>query len=164
MFNPRLVQGHHIRVALNQQNPVFLRDGGFGQVHAEQYIAFVVENALRTVEVLGDLLLFTQCAAPERDGTACEVADREHHPALEKVPQLTVFVLRKAQCKESLRRVACFCRCRAHRVPAVRAIPDFECLQGLGPESSAFEIAQADGLSLVRIVQLFCEPVLRPCV
>ena len=164
MFNPRLVQGHHIRVALNQQDPIFLRNGGFGQVHTKQHIAFVVENALRAVEVLGDLFFLAQRAAPERNRTAGEIADREHHPALEKVPQLPVFVFGEAECKKPLGRVACFRRRRAHRIPAVRAIPNLECLQGLGTEPSALEIAQADGLSLIRIVQLFREPVLRPRV
>ena len=164
VFNPRLVQGHHIRVALNQQDPVFLRNRGFGQVHTKQHIAFVVENALRTVEVLGDLFFFAQRAAPERNGTAGEIADREHHPALEKVPQLPVFVLGEAECKKPLRRIACFGSRRAHRIPAVRAIPNLECLQGLGTEPSTLEVAQADGLALVRVVQLFREPVLGPRV
>ena len=162
VLDARLVQGHHIRVALNEQDPVFLGNRRFGQVHAEQHIALVVEDALGAVEVLGDLLLLAQRAAAKCDGSAREVPNGKHHPALEKVPELAVFILGQSQREEPFRCVSRFGRGPAHRIPAVWAIPDVKSFERLGAEPPALEVAQADGLSLLRIVQLLREPCLCP--
>ena len=162
VLNARLVQGHDVGISFNQQDPVFFRDGRFGQVHTKQHIALVVEDALGAVEVLGNLFFLAQRPPAKCDGSAREVPNRKHDAALEKVPQLAVFVFGEAQREEPLGCVARFGRGRAHRIPAVWAIPDVEGFERLGAEAPAFEVAQTDGLSLLRIVQLLREPFLCP--
>ena len=96
MLNARLVQGHDVGISLNKQDPIFFRDGRLGQMHTKQHIALVVEDALGTVEVLGNLLSLAQRPPAKCDGSAREIPNGKHHPALEKVPQLAVFVFSQA--------------------------------------------------------------------
>ena len=116
--HPRLVHRHHVGVALHQEAPLLLDDGGLGEVHAVQDLALVVEGALGRVEVLGDFLVCGQGTAPKPNDAACHIPNREHDPALEEVPQRSVLALLAQACLDQLlRSVSRFLRCRGQGVP-----------------------------------------------
>ena len=161
--HPRLVHRHHVGVALHQEAPLLLDDGGLGEVHAVQDLALVVEGALRRVEVLGDFLVCGQGAAPKPNDAACHIPDWEHDPALEKVPQRSVLaLLAQASLDQLLGGVSCFLRCGGQSVPRIGAVANQKRVEDVVPESALHEIAAADGLAGIGVAHLVHEPLGRP--
>ena len=161
--HPRLVHRHHVGVALHQEAPLLLDDGGLGKVHAVQDPALVVEGALGRVEILGDLLVRGQRAAPKSNDPARHIPNREHDPALEEIPQRSVLALLAQACLDQLLGgVSCFLRCCGQGVPRIGAVANQERVEDVVPESALHEITAADGLAGIGVAHLVHEPLGRP--
>ena len=84
LLDPGLVQGQHVRVALDHDRPARLGDRRLGQVDAVEHLALVEEVGLGRVDVLRPLVGAHRPAA-EAERAAAAVADREHDPRAEAV-------------------------------------------------------------------------------
>ena len=163
VFHPCLVHGHHVGVSLHQEAPLLLQDGRLRQVHAVEHPRLVVQDAFGGVEVLRDLLVGRQGPSSKSNDPACDVSDREHDAALEKVPQGTVVSLfAEARFDKLVVRVT---RCRTrlgHGVPRIGAVTNQELVEHVVAKATLHEVAPANGLACVRCVELGREPLLGP--
>ncbi len=88
------VHGHHVGVALDDDDLAALGDLPLGQVEPEQHLRLVVDGGVGGVEVLGlDAVVVEQPAGAEADHVAAEVADRPEQPAVEPVDRAAPALL-----------------------------------------------------------------------
>jgi hypothetical protein len=82
----RLSECDHVRVPLDDDSTVLLRDRGTREMEAVQDRRFVEELALRRVDVLpAKRIVVAQLASLETDDAPARVGEREHEPSLEVV-------------------------------------------------------------------------------
>ena len=95
-LEPRLPQGDHVRVPLDDDRAILLRDRGPGEVEPVEDVGLAEELALRRVHVLpAERIVLAQLPRLEADHAAARVGEREHQPAAE--------VVGAAACRESRR-------------------------------------------------------------
>ena len=131
-IDPGQVAGHHVGVALHDDDLLAAGDLLTGKVHAVQDLRLVVHRRLGSVQVLRSVVVGHDPAGAEADDLAGQVADRPHDPAPETVVGSTVaaqrepggdhFVIREARGAQALDQV----------VPAWQREPHCEHVSGLG--------------------------------
>ena len=85
-----LVEFHHVGVALHQHAHIVLPDGGYGEVEAEQFLPFIVDDGFAAVQVFR--IRAVERAPGKGDDAPGAVEDGEHQPVAEKVVQTAVPV------------------------------------------------------------------------
>ena len=93
MLHPRLAHGHDVGVALYQNGPVLPHNGVPSHVDAIQSAGFVVERALRAVDVFRDLLVRLERPATKTDEPPRDVPNGENHTPTIKVIECSVLAL-----------------------------------------------------------------------
>jgi hypothetical protein len=93
-----LAQRDHVRVALDDDGAVLLRDRGTRQVQAVEDVALLEEVALGRVHVLApQRVVLAQLARLEADDAPARVREREHQPPREVVAAALVDEARSPQ-------------------------------------------------------------------
>ena len=85
-LEPRLPQRDHVRVALDHDGAVLLRDRRPREMEAVEHVALLEELALGRVDVLAlERIVVVELAGLEPDHPAARVGEREHQPRREVV-------------------------------------------------------------------------------
>jgi hypothetical protein len=156
-----LMQADDVRVAFHQVAQLLLHDGALGMVDAVERAALVVEYALRTVEVLGELLVALQRTRTEGDGLAAETQDRKGDAPSEEVPSTAAAIIAPLDPSgllqdlgvESVGRGCC-----GERVAELWHIAQLERADGGITEAALVEVGEADALALIAVPQLLHAP------
>ena len=84
-IHSRGVHRHDIRIPLHHHGLVLLRDAALGLVDAEEHLGLLVQQGLRGVHVLAQLVVLEQLAGAEADDIACHRTDWPQQAAVETV-------------------------------------------------------------------------------
>ena len=161
------MHGHDVRVAFHEDGAVFPHDLVSRLVDAVQRPGFVIQRALRAVDVLGDLLVRLECPSAESDDPAGHVADGENDPPSVEIVQGSVF---PTFCQPAdfqplllISRLLCGLDKRPRLPPGrIRTVSDDEIADRGVTKSALTEVAEADALAFPRLHHLLGEPLLRP--
>ena len=82
---------YNVGIALAEQTFVVFDDVAFGKIKTVEDLAFVVDDALGRIEILGDFFIGKQGAATKTKYAPRDTMNREHHATLEKVKSALVF-------------------------------------------------------------------------
>ncbi len=161
----RLVQTDHIGVALHQIAEALLHDALLRVRDAVERAALVVEHALRTVEVLRELLVALERARTETDGLAAEAEDGEGDTTREEIPRCAGAIIAPLDPARFLQhfRVEAVGLCSVcERIALLGHVTELEGLDGGIAEAAFVEVREADAFAFVGVPQLVHAPVERP--
>src|SRR5699024_3599877 len=100
------VGGHDVRVVLDDDDALRLRDLALREVQAVEHLRLVVERGLRGVEVLGALVVVVELARAEADRAPRDVPDGPEDAAAEAVVDTAAPLRHETRGRDLLRREA----------------------------------------------------------
>ena len=134
------VAGHHVGVALDDDDLPCARDLAPGQVEAVQHLGLLVDRRLGGVEVLGlDRVVVEESAGAESDDVAGLVADRPEQPAAEPVVQPAPSLAGEPEASQLLLGERLAAQVAQRAPPAARGEADAECRGGVTVEAALGE-------------------------
>ena len=87
------VHGHHVGVALDDDNLTAPDDLPFGQVQPEEHLRFAIKRRFGSVEVLGlDAVVVEQPPRTETHHVTAQIPDRPQQPAVEPIDRSPLAV------------------------------------------------------------------------
>ena len=78
-----LVQGHHIHIALHQDQVIFFCF--LSKIEAKKVLSLVENNGFRGIQILGRIIILLDDPAAKADHIAPDIDDGEHEPVPETV-------------------------------------------------------------------------------
>ena len=91
ILNTRLMHGDDVHLSLDEVTSVGTRDSLFGLEESVQFVGFGIDDRVRRVDVLADIVLLFENTSGESDGFAADGEDRKDDAVPEAVVESSVF-------------------------------------------------------------------------